>query len=273
MYLFFLFYIYLIIVINCVNLNKCLKEQSINVVKPNVSTLKKQLRRNKFCMFGNKINLCFWKKKYHRRSIDEKLSVIPVYIITNHNNSPYIFNEDDKEVCYMFLCPYDAEDMLNKIIINNGITNKNNIKLHAINMQKAYELIKEFLFLKKLEHKNENVKKNIIYWKLISSTKQYQNALMYLSYKKKSEVTCPIFYIDNLFIRKDSKNITPMFFDIEDLKECTKKVNMTNKQIKVLNFIDLVLSDKHMNFGFIPSSRSLEYLKKLSKIGIRKSYF
>ncbi|SCN62529.1 apicoplast TIC22 protein, putative [Plasmodium chabaudi chabaudi] len=235
--------------------------------------LKRNSVGNRLCMFPNRFSIFFWKKKYHERPIDEKLSVIPVYIITNNNNSPYIFNEQDRQICYMFLCPYDAENMLNEIIKSNGMQNRNNIKLYNINMQKAYELIKEFMHLKKLENQNSDVKNNIVYWKLIPSKRQTQNAYVFLSYRKKSELVFPVFYVDGFYVNKDRANIVPLFFDIEDLRDTLNKKGVKNYKIKVLNFVDLIFSENHKSFGFVPSSKSLEYLDKLNKLGTRRSYF
>ncbi|SBT71591.1 apicoplast TIC22 protein, putative [Plasmodium malariae] len=272
MCLLILLYAYLVNAAKLLKVNNSLKN-GVNVLVTNKEFYKKRLYEGRLCLLKNRINLFFWKKKYHERSIEEKLNPIPVYILTNYSNSPYIFHENDKQVCYMFLCPYDAENMLKEIIKSNSIKNVNNIKIHSINMQKAYELIKEFLNLKNLEKKNVDSKKNYVYWKLMPSKRQVQNALIYLSFKKKSELVFPIFYVDGFYIHRHAKAIVPLFFDVEDLKNAVEKVSMKNYKIKVINFVDLILSDNHKSFGFIPSSKSLEYLDKLNKIGIRKSYF
>ncbi|EAA17890.1 hypothetical protein [Plasmodium yoelii yoelii] len=142
----------------------------------------------------------------------------------------------------MFLCPNEAENMLNEIIKSNGMQNRNNIKLYNINMQKAYELIKEFMHLKKLESQNSDIKNNIVYWKLIPSKRQAQNALVFLSYKKKSELIFPVFYVDGFYVNKDRANIIPLFFDIEDLRDALNKKGVKSYKIKVLNFVDLIFS-------------------------------
>ncbi|CRG93060.1 apicoplast TIC22 precursor, putative [Plasmodium gallinaceum] len=221
-------------------------KKCLNILVSNEDIYKKKLLRRNLSLFRNGINFYFWKKKYHERSIEEKLNVIPVYILTNYNNSPYIFQENDKQVCYLFLCPHDAESMLNEITKNNSIKNISNIKIHSISMEKAYNLIKEFLLLKTMEKKNEDIKKNNIYWKLIPSKKQIQNALIFLSFKKKSDLIFPVFYVEGLYIHRDSKNIIPLFFDLEDLKktieEKFEKSSLKNYKIKVLNFVDLIFS-------------------------------
>ncbi|GAW81267.1 apicoplast TIC22 protein [Plasmodium gonderi] len=272
MYLIIFLCIYMLNILKCLNTNAGI-QRSINILVPNERIWKKMKYESKLCMLRNKINFQFWKKKYHERSIDEKLKIIPVYILTNHNNSPYIFHENDKQVCYLFLCPYDAENMLNEIINNNGVKNTNNIKIHHINMQKAYELINEFLRLKNIENVHAHVKKNNVYWKLMPSSRQIQNALLFLSFKKKSEIVFPIFYIEGFYLQRDAKNIVPLFFDMEDLKIAIEKTPMKNYKIKVLNFVDLIFSDDNKKFGFIPSSTSLAYVDKLKKIVLRKSYF
>ncbi|CRH00373.1 apicoplast TIC22 precursor, putative [Plasmodium relictum] len=276
MYFFFFLCIYLL------NTAKALKSSShlkkcLNILVSNEGIYRKKLLRHNLCVLRNRININFWKKKYYERSIEEKLNVIPVYILTNHNDSPYIFQENDKQVVYLFLCPYDAETMLNEIKKNNGIKNSSNIKIHSISMEKAYNLIKEFLLLKRMEKRNEDIKKNNIYWKLMPSKKQIQNALIFLSYKKKSDLIFPIFYAEGLYIQRDSKNIIPLFFDLEDLKKTIEEKfensNIKNYKIKVLNFVDLIFSNNHKYFGFIPSFKSLNYLDQLKRIGIKKTYF
>ncbi|SCQ16375.1 apicoplast TIC22 protein, putative [Plasmodium ovale] len=262
---------YLVNSLRALKLNNSLGK-GVNVMIGNRKILKRQ-RVNNLGMLRNTVNFFFWKKKYHERPISEKLNIVPVFILTNHNNSPYIFHENDTQVCYLFLCPYDAENALNEIVKNNGIKNKNNVKIHNISMEKAYELVREYLFLKNMEKRNEDGRKNNVYWKLIPSKRQMENALIFLPYKKKSTLLFPVFYIEGFYIRKDTKNIIPLFFDMEDLKEAIEKTPMKNYEIKVLNFIDVIFSDNHSSFGFIPSAKSLAYMEKLKKIGVRKSYF
>ncbi|ANQ08753.1 Uncharacterized protein PCOAH_00028650 [Plasmodium coatneyi] len=266
------FCIYMLHALKCLKINPRVKRDT-HLLAPNDSTYKGRLRERNLCLLRSKINLNFWKKKYHERSIDEKLNVIPVYILTNYNNSPYIFHENEKQVCYLFLCPYDAENMLNDIVNSNGVRNTRNIKIHYLNMQKAYQLINEFLLLKKAEKRNPHVGKNNVCWKLIPSKRQMQNAHLLLSFNKRSELVCPIFYVDGYYLQRDSKDIVPLFFDVEDLKSAIEKTPLKNNKIKVLNFVDVIFSDDHKKFGFIPSSKSVAYLDKLKKIGVRKSYF
>ncbi|KJP85699.1 hypothetical protein AK88_04677 [Plasmodium fragile] len=248
-------------------------ERDIGLLVTNDRTYRRTVRERNLCLLRSKISFNFWKKKYHERSIDEKLNVIPVYILTNYNNSPYIFHENEKQVCYLFLCPYDAENMLKDIVNSNGVRNTRNIKIHYLNMQKAYELINEFLLLKKAEKRNPHVGKNNVCWKLIPSKRQMQNALLFLSFNKKSELVCPVFYVDGYYLQRDSTDIVPLFFDVEDLKSAIANTPLKNNKIKVLNFVDVIFSDDHKKFGFIPSSKSVEYLDRLKKIGVRKSYF
>ncbi|CAA9988543.1 apicoplast TIC22 protein, putative [Plasmodium knowlesi strain H] len=264
--------IYMFHTLKCLKINTTFKGD-IGLLVNNDRTYKKRPVEKKLCLLRNKINLKFWKKKYHERSIDEKLNVIPVYILTNYNNSPYIFHENEKQVCYLFLCPYDAESMLKDIVNSNGVRNTRNIKIHYLNMQKAYQLINEFLLLKKAEKRNPHVGKNNVCWKLIPSKRQMQNAHLFLSFKKRSELVCPIFYVDGYYLQRDSKDIVPLFFDVEDLKSAIEETPLKNNKIKVLNFVDLIFSDDHKKFGFIPSSKSVAYLSRLEKIGVRKSYF
>ncbi|EUR76769.1 hypothetical protein PFBG_01193 [Plasmodium falciparum 7G8] len=239
---------------------------------------KKRLVDCNLCMLKHKFRLSFWKKRYDERPIEEKLEVIPVFLITNYNSSPYIFQENEKQVCYMFLCPYDAENMLNDMIKYNGMKYNGNIKIHNITMKKAYELMKEFLQLEKMEvNKEDSKKKQNIYWKLISSKRQLQNALYYLSFTKKSELMYPVFYAENLYIQKDGSNIIPLFFDLEDLKEAieeqkNKALSKVDYKIKVLNMVDLIFTEDHKKFGFVPSTQSVKYLDKLN-IGTKKTYF
>lgn len=230
--------------------------------------------RNELTLFNKGFNL--FRKKYHERSIEEKLSTIPVYIISNYSNSPYIFQQNEKQVCYLFVCPYDAEEMLEQLITNNSVKETKNIKIHSIHMGKAYELIKELIHLKSLEHTDEHIKRNMVYWKLIPSKKQVQNSLIHLSFKEKSDFIFPVFYIDGVYIKKDKENIIPLFLSMEDLKSTFEKQckgrSFKKCNIKVLNLVDLMFSENHKYFGFVPSSESIEYAKKLKRIGIRKTY-
>ncbi|EUD68414.1 hypothetical protein C922_01436 [Plasmodium inui San Antonio 1] len=266
------FCIYMFHVLKGLKINTRVK-RDIRLLVCNDIRYKRRLRERNLCLLRSKINLNFWKKKYHERSIDEKLKVIPVYILTNYNNSPYIFHENEKQVCYLFLCPHDAESMLDDLINSNGVRNARNIKIHYLNMQKAYQLINEFLLLRKAEKRNPHVSKNNVCWKLIPSRRQIQNALLFLSFKKRSELVCPIFYVDGYYLQRDSKDIVPLFFDVEDLKSAIEKTPLKNYKIKVLNFVNVIFSDDHKKFGFIPSSKSVAYLDTLKKIGVRKSYF
>jgi len=242
-------------------------------------------------------------KKFTKRSLEEKLANVPVFVVTNAGGQPYLVptadgNGDQMSAGLFFFDPEDAETMVLEMLQSSG--ELPDARIFAMNLEKAISMafapprgasegqrigFQFFPNAEQLKHcgiyafpeEAKQARDEALQKKRLNKDKP-EPVQVRKGNVKNNEI--PVFYVPGLTVRKDRTNVKPLFFSVEDAKEMwnlTKKKDKENLMpetlnIQALNLFDVIIDmqvkpDEWKEYGFIPMKKAMEFVKTVKRKG------
>jgi Tic22-like family len=151
-------------------------------------------------------------KKFSQRTLKEKLSNVPVFMITNGRNNLYLSpSAGTGQAAVIFTSYEDAKDMQFEMLQNPAY--RGQVQIMVMTLEDAYDRVKGSLAeVEAAEMSNKDVPDNtLLYYFHEAVNVQEKMDSFYI--KNTARAGIPLFYADGLVIEKDSTNVRPLFFD------------------------------------------------------------
>ncbi|KAA8499901.1 Protein TIC 22, chloroplastic [Porphyridium purpureum] len=218
--------------------------------------------------------------RYSKMSVKEKLSQIAVFAVTNAAGQPYLANSDgENQVGLIFFSIDDAYKMQMEMHKNPSTADA---KIFSMSLDKAFDMVRSEPQSSGIRGPNGKELSMVFrFYPDSEAMKAANDPLKKLRSLKKSFQGVPVFSARGLSIRKGGEMIKPFFFTMEDLNAAWNKMRRENggvpsrPQVDIEDLLVLVsalekYTGEHaeeqdaqlVTVGFVPSSRTLDYLKK-----------
>lgn len=200
----------------------------------------------------------------------QKLSQVPVFAITNSSGQPYLTTGLENEQIGLIFFSY--EDALALLTAMKNTHQVSDARIYIMGLDRAYRMVTAN---KTKNQFNQEFKTIFCFY---PDQKQVKNAGSIVNKLSFCETIrdIPVFVADGLVVKKGNDSMTPIFFSKEDLEKTWKKMISENPDINVkptILVIDLLKILKAMEseektfskFGFFPSQKNIEFIKKENK--------
>mmetsp|Transcript_47692 Transcript_47692/g.113238 ORF Transcript_47692/g.113238 Transcript_47692/m.113238 type:complete len:324 (+) Transcript_47692:13-984(+) len=213
--------------------------------------------------------------KFSTKNFSQKISHIPVFVITNAAGSPYLTNSSKGEqVGLIFFSCFDAERYLYKMQKTHNLVDA---EIQIIRLDKAYKIATTYVT--EVIGKGLQGERAPMNFKFYPDQQQMRSARSLTKKKNflESFKGCPVFVAEGLTIKKGKEDIVPIFLTKEDLDSAWRSVYWNNPALKNtvpnIEVYDLFQIIKEMqennpefnNYGFFPPSASV-FLVEARKI-------
>mmetsp|Transcript_1099 Transcript_1099/g.2804 ORF Transcript_1099/g.2804 Transcript_1099/m.2804 type:complete len:321 (-) Transcript_1099:979-1941(-) len=214
---------------------------------------------------------------FYSKPVMTKLKTIPVFSVTNRFGQPFLIqNKHGEQVALMFFSHIEALEFGKELEKSHQATNP---RIFIMGLDKAIKMISHGATSSGIKDQyGQDIKMR---FQLIPDEKQYDHALNLTKIRggQYSPPNIPIFSIPGLSIIKGKEKISPMFFTKEDLEITWVKIRSKNPDFErepeiiegdLISLIFYMTEGKgsinqRLNFGFVPPSESLDFVKKESK--------
>ncbi|CEL93296.1 unnamed protein product [Vitrella brassicaformis CCMP3155] len=218
------------------------------------------------------------RKKFSSRPMDERLSSVPVFLITNSYALPYLTQvRPGEQTALMFTDPEEANTMLNEMVQTAGPGA--DARLFVISLEKAWA------YARRAEPRRtgivgEDGKEAVMTFKF--HPPQVENAGNYVTLLGRRTKMIPVFEATGLDVTKNGDKLCPLFMDLEDLEAAWERMHRARPdtppkpKVSVYNLLDVLLHrERQANglgpWGIVPSSKALDFVKKNRSGGTRKA--
>mmetsp|Transcript_45444 Transcript_45444/g.113931 ORF Transcript_45444/g.113931 Transcript_45444/m.113931 type:complete len:321 (-) Transcript_45444:949-1911(-) len=214
---------------------------------------------------------------FYSKPVMTKIKTVPVFSVTNRFGQPFLIqNKHGEQVALMFFSHIEALEFGKELEKSHQATNP---RIFIMGLDKAIKMISHGATSSGIKDQyGQDIKMR---FQLIPDEKQFDHALNLTKIRgtQQSPPNIPIFSIPGLSIIKGKEKISPMFFTKEDLEITWDKIRRKNpdfeREPEIIegDLISLIFYmtegkgsiNKRLNFGFVPPSESLAFVKKESK--------
>jgi hypothetical protein len=209
-----------------------------------------------------------------------KLQTIPVFSVVNRYGQPFLIqNKRGEHVGLIFFSHFEALEYAKDLEKYHQATNS---QIYIMGLDKAFKMVNQGPTPSGIKDKYGKDLKMRFHF--VPSKSEIKNAN---NLSKKSDFDeniplIPVFTIEGLTINRNKENISPMFFSKDDCKKAWDKILKNDPSLptypdiikgdflKLIFFMRLdegykVKIQDIFNFGFVPSSKSLDFIKKENK--------
>jgi Tic22-like family len=153
-------------------------------------------------------------KKFSQRTLKEKLSNVPVFMITNGRNNLYLSpSAGAGQAAVIFTSYEDAQDMQFEMLQNPAY--RGNVQIMVMTLEDAYDRVRASLAeIEAAEMTQKDLPENTLVYYLHESV-NVQEKMASFFIDNTANAGIPLFYADGLVIEKDSTSVRPLFFDPE----------------------------------------------------------
>mmetsp|Transcript_35127 Transcript_35127/g.82290 ORF Transcript_35127/g.82290 Transcript_35127/m.82290 type:complete len:250 (-) Transcript_35127:3019-3768(-) len=214
---------------------------------------------------------------FYSKPVMTKIKTVPVFSVTNRFGQPFLIqNKHGEQVALMFFSHIEALEFGKELEKSHQATNP---RIFIMGLDKAIKMISHGATSSGIKDQyGQDIKMR---FQLIPDEKQLDHALNLTKIRgsQQSPPNIPIFSIPGLSIIKGKEKISPMFFTKEDLEITWDKIRSINPDFErepeiiegdLISLIFYMTEGKgtinqRLNFGFVPPSESLAFVKKESK--------
>jgi hypothetical protein len=228
---------------------------------------------------NNLLNIVY-SISFKEKSAFNKLQTIPVFSVVNRFGQPFLIqNKKGEHIGLIFFSHLEALEYAKDLEKYNQATNS---QIYIMSLDKAFKMVNQGPTSSGIKDKfGQDIKMRFHF---VPSKTEIKNAI---NITKKNEFNenlplIPIFTIEGLTICRGKENISPMFFSKEDCVKAWLKILKNDPSLpkypeiiggdfmKLILFMRLdeeykIKIQDIFNFGFVPSSKSLDFIKKESK--------
>mmetsp|Transcript_6515 Transcript_6515/g.19772 ORF Transcript_6515/g.19772 Transcript_6515/m.19772 type:complete len:311 (+) Transcript_6515:168-1100(+) len=207
---------------------------------------------------------------YKYKTLGDKLAQVPVFLVTNASNQPYLANmEENHQVGLFFFSPEDASKMLQQM---KGSSGGEDARILAMTLDKAIEMVRAKPSPSGL--KGQNGQDLYMVFRLYPDSTEVKNAGRVLGRRGGASSQVPVFVVQGLVVRKGRETVQPLFFSKEDLDSCWNRLRADDPNlprqpsVEVYGLQEIVdrmeeSDDSLSEWGFFPSSKSVDFTKQL----------
>jgi len=214
---------------------------------------------------------------FYKKPLMTKIKTVPVFSVTNRYGQPFLIqNKNGEHVGLIFFSHLEALEFGRELEKSHQATNP---RIFIMGLDKAMKMVGQGATSSGIKDKfGQDIKMR---FQFIPDQKQLDYAinLSKMQGLNQSQPSIPIFTIPGLNIVKGKEKISPMFFAKEDLETTWQILRSNNpdfeRQPEIIegDFIKLIFYMKNnsgfinslLNFGFVPSSESISFVKKEMK--------
>mmetsp|Transcript_24112 Transcript_24112/g.37865 ORF Transcript_24112/g.37865 Transcript_24112/m.37865 type:complete len:320 (+) Transcript_24112:1180-2139(+) len=268
------------------SLNCPLGQKKLTKVKINNKTIEQEANkseRTKILIYGTILSNIFifslggigpineriaFAAKYSAKTLTQRLSQVPVFAVTNSSGQPYLTsNSKGEQVGLIFFSHEDAVNLLKEMQETHQVSDA---RIYIMGLDKAFKMVSS-------NATPSGIKGNLgqelkMVFRFYPDQKELKNvtSVSGISVLKDKFDGLPVFIADGLTIRKGKEDIIPIFFSKNDLENawslmCESNPDQIKKpEIKVgdlLSIIKQMENDELQEYGFFPSSESIEFVK------------
>ena len=226
---------------------------------------------------NNPYNFTAYSQTFYNKPVMAKIKTVPVFSVTNRFGQPFLIqNKNGEQVALMFFSHLEALEFGKELEKSHQATNP---RIFIMGLDKAIKMISHGATSSGIKDQyGQDIKMR---FQLIPDEKQYDHAINLAKVRGSQNFppNIPVFSIPGLSILKGKEKISPIFFTKEDLETAWEKIRNKNPdfernpEIIEGDLISLVFYltegkgniNQRLNFGFVPSSESLAFVKKESK--------
>ncbi|EKX55272.1 member of Tic22 family [Guillardia theta CCMP2712] len=193
-----------------------------------------------------------------QKEIDEKLKRVPAFAVTDDQGTPYVAEYQGKNRGYFFLNPKDAEKFRDRV--KELQTQGSSVSVRTTTLDEAIKYIKS--------KANSDPFEILPYGEEIEIARGIKNPencdICWGAEGVKEKI--PVYLVEGLGLQKDSKVITPLFFDKAGAESFYRQASKTGEP--KLQVLDLSALIKKMRKGgstefrkvvFFPNKDAIEY--------------
>jgi hypothetical protein len=223
--------------------------------------------------------------RYSRKTVEEKLSQVPVFAVTNESGQPFLAAmERGLQVGLIFFDPSDAAKMLEDLKRSSG-KEAEDARIFVMGLDRAFEMVKSKPQPSGLRGPHGDELKMV--FRFYPNQQQVDYARSLAKKTKQPLVRgVPCFVAKGLTLRKGKEFVIPIFLDKRDLDEAWSRLRQDmsdlpkQPEVEVGDLIEVILrleeaaknpkslDEKELQelrrVAFFPSSTSVEFMKQES---------
>mmetsp|Transcript_10445 Transcript_10445/g.20539 ORF Transcript_10445/g.20539 Transcript_10445/m.20539 type:complete len:322 (+) Transcript_10445:36-1001(+) len=225
----------------------------------------------------NSFKFKVYSHTFYSKPVMTKIKTVPIFSVTNRFGQPFLIqNKQGEQVALMFFSHVEALEFGKELEKSHQATNP---RIFIMGLDKAIKMISHGATSSGIKDKyGQDIKMR---FQLIPDQKQFDHAMTLTKLKGSQNLhpNIPVFSIPGLNIIKGNEKISPVFFTIEDLELTWDKIRVKHPDLErepeiiegdLITLIFYMTEgranvNEYLNFGFVPSSESLAFVKKENK--------